>query len=178
MQRDDDAETFKVVGHNEQMQFLSRVETDTTTVYGQRLEKGTVFFLRQDFDTVENPCGFSADAPVSAEPAAGAHFIGLSPSAQHFEKMRREMDSQDLKVQHDLAEENLGFTKMLVTTHRQTICCPRERTGHSRSPNCYERPPTLETGAGMIEIIATGHRDPRISCAVPRTENDRGWPRR
>ncbi|MGI8750746.1 MAG: DUF7405 family protein [Acidimicrobiales bacterium] len=123
-QRDHDAETFKLVGHNEQMQFLSRVETDTTTVYGQRLEKGTVFFLRQDFDTVENPFGFSTDGPVSAEPAAGVRFIGLSPSAQHFEKMRREMHSQDLKTRYDLADEDLGFTKMLVTTHRQNYLLP------------------------------------------------------
>lgn len=57
-QRDEDAGRYKLVGHNEQMQFLSRVQTDTTTTYGQRLKKGTVFFLRQDFDTVENPFGF------------------------------------------------------------------------------------------------------------------------
>ncbi len=61
---------------------------------------------------------------MSAEPAAGVHFIGLSPSAQHFEKMRREMDSQDLKTRYDLAEEDLGFTKMLVTTHRQNYLLP------------------------------------------------------
>lgn len=57
-QRDEDAATHKLVGHNEQMQFLSRVETDTTTAYGDKVEKGTVFFLRQDFDIVENPFGF------------------------------------------------------------------------------------------------------------------------
>jgi hypothetical protein len=123
-QRDQDAAAYKVVGHNEQMQFLSRVEADTTTAYGQKVERGTVFFLRQDFDTVENPYGFSADGPVSAEPRAGVHFIGFGPSAQHFEKMRREMDSQDLKKEHDLAEEDLGFTKMLVTTHRQNYLLP------------------------------------------------------
>lgn len=123
-QRDTDAAEHKLVGHNEQMQFLSRIEQDTTTAYGQHLEKGTVFFLRQDFDTVENPFGFSADGPVSSEPRAGVHFIGFGPSGQHFEKMRTEMDSQDLKAAHDLPEENLGFTKMLVTTHRQNYLLP------------------------------------------------------
>jgi hypothetical protein len=123
-QRDDDVERYKLVGHNEQMQFLSRVETETRTAYGQNLERGTVFFLRQDFNTVENPFGFATDGPISAQPRAGVHFIGFGPSAQHFEKMRREMDSQDLKAQHGLADEDLGFTKMLVTTHRQNYLLP------------------------------------------------------
>jgi hypothetical protein len=123
-QRDEDAAQHKLVGHNEQMQFLSRVEHDTMTAYGQKLEKGTVFFLRQDFDTVENPFGFWAGGPVSAQPRPGVHFFGFGPSAQHFERMRKEMDSQDLKAQHNLAEDDLGFTKMLVTTHRQNYLLP------------------------------------------------------
>jgi hypothetical protein len=123
-QRDADAAEHKLVGHNEQMQFLSRLEKETTTAYGQKLERGTVFFLRQDFDTVENPFGFWADGTVSSEPRAGVHFFGFGPSAQHYELMRKEMDSQDLKAQHDLAEDNLGFTKMLVTTHRQNYLLP------------------------------------------------------
>jgi hypothetical protein len=106
------------------MQFLSRVESDTTTAYGQVLKRGTVFFLRQDFDTVENPFGFSSDGALSAEPRAGVHFVGFGPSSQHYERMRREMDSQDLKARHNLADDNLGFTKMLVTTHRQNYLLP------------------------------------------------------
>jgi hypothetical protein len=123
-QRDEDVARYKLVGHNEQMQFLSRLETDTTTAYGQKLERGTVFFLRQDFNTVDNPFAFSTGGPVSAQPRAGVHFIGFGPSAQHYEKMRREMDSPDLKTRHDLADEDLGFTKMLITTHRQNYLLP------------------------------------------------------
>jgi hypothetical protein len=123
-QRDEDAKKFHMVGHNEQMQFLSRVGADTTTAYGQQIPRGTVFFLRQDFNTVENPFGFWADGAVDAVPRAGVHFIGFGPSAQHYERMRREMDSQDLKADHGLAEEDLGFTKMLVTTHRQNYLLP------------------------------------------------------
>jgi hypothetical protein len=106
------------------MQYLSRVGEDTTTAYGQRLEKGTVFFLRQDFDTVENPFGFWADGPVAAEPQAAVHFVGFGPSAQHYELMRREMDSQDLKARHRLPDENIGFTDVLVTSHRQNYLLP------------------------------------------------------
>jgi len=123
-ERDNDAERYKMVGHNEQMQFLSRIESDTTTVYGQKLERGTVFFLRQDFNTVENPFGFSTGTRVSAAPRAGVHFLGFGPSAQHYAKMRLEMDSQDLRARHHLAEDDLGFTNMLTTTHRQNYLLP------------------------------------------------------
>jgi hypothetical protein len=123
-QRDEDVETYGLVGHNEQMQFLSRVEEETTTAYGQKLEKGTTFFLRQDFDTVENPFEFSLSDEVNPRPRAGVHFIGMGPSAQHFELMRKEMDSPVLAEAHHLPDENVGFTDFLKTTHRQNFCLP------------------------------------------------------
>jgi len=122
--RDEDAATHRLVGHNEQMQYLSRVGADTTTAYGDTVKKGTVFFLRQDFDTVDNPFAFWSEGEVSAQPRAAVHFVGLGPSAQHFEKMRMEMDSQDLKARHHLADDDLGFTKMLSTEHRQNFLLP------------------------------------------------------
>ena len=73
---------------------------------------------------VENPFGFWADGPVSATHRAGVHFVGFGPSGQHFETMRREMDSQDLKAKHNLPDENIGFTDMLVTSHRQNYLLP------------------------------------------------------
>ena len=123
-QRDADAATYKLVGHNEQMQYLSRVETDTITAYGNTVEKGSVFFLRQDFDTVENPFSFWADGEVSTQPRAAVHFVGMGPSAQHYERMRLEMDSQDQSRQHGLADDALGFTNILLTTHRQNFLLP------------------------------------------------------
>jgi hypothetical protein len=123
-QRDKDAAEHGVVGHNAQMQFLSRVKEETTTAYGEKLEKGTVFFLRQDFDTVENPFQFSTTDRIDSRGRAGVHFIGFGPSAQHFEKMRLEMDGMDLQQRYNLPEENAGFTKFLVTTHRQNLMLP------------------------------------------------------
>ncbi|MGH9486801.1 MAG: DUF7405 family protein [Terriglobales bacterium] len=123
-QLDDDARTHHLVGHNAQMQFLSRVTRDTTTVYGEKLPKGTVLFLRQDFDTVENPFQFNAAGPVSAAPKAGVHFIGFCPSGQLFEKIRKEMDGVELQKRYNLPPENTGFTKFLVTTHRQNYLEP------------------------------------------------------
>jgi hypothetical protein len=123
-QRDDDAKTHGLLGHNEQMQFLSRVKEETKTAYGQTLPRGTVFFLRQDFNTVENPYQFSTDDTIAANPRAGVHFIGFGPSAQHFEKMRLEMDGVEHQRKYNLPEENMGFTKFLVTTHRQNMVLP------------------------------------------------------
>lgn len=123
-QLEDDAKTKGLVGHNAQMQFLSRTNQDTTTVYGEKLPQGTVIFLRQDFDTVENPFEFDAAGPVSPAPQPGVHFIGFAPSAQLFEKIRREMDSVDLQKKYNLPPENTGFTKFLTTTHRQNYLEP------------------------------------------------------
>jgi hypothetical protein len=123
-ERDAHIEKHKLVGHNEQMQYLSRVREDTTTAYGEKLEKGTVFFLRQDFDTVENPFGFSLNGPISSRPRAGVHFIGFGPSAEHFEKMRLEMDGVEVQQRNKLADTDMGFTDMLVTTHRQNYLLP------------------------------------------------------
>jgi hypothetical protein len=123
-QLEEDAKTKGLLGHNAQMQFLTRTNQETTTAYGQKLPKGTVIFLRQDFDTVENPFEFDANGPISPTPKPGVHFIGFAPSAQLFEKIRLQMDSMDLQKKYHLAPENTGFTKFLSTTHRQNYLEP------------------------------------------------------
>jgi len=121
---EEDARAHGILGHNAQMQFLSRLEEETTTVYGDRLPKGTVIFLRQDFDTVEHPFEFDSDGPVSPKPMPGVHFVGFAPSAQLFEKIRLEMDGIALQKKFNLSDENTGFTKFLTTTHRQNYLEP------------------------------------------------------
>jgi hypothetical protein len=119
-----DAAERKLIGHNEQMQFISRLDKDVTTVYSERVPKGTVIFLRQDFDTIENPFEFWTEGAIDPLPKAGVHFIGMGPSAQFFEKMRLQMDSVELQQRYHLPDENVGFTKSLVTTHRQNYMLP------------------------------------------------------
>jgi hypothetical protein len=99
-------------------------EKDTTAVYGDQLPKGTALFFRQDFDTVENPFEFSSGGPVSPTPLPGVHFIVFAPSAQLFEKIRKEMDGVDLQKKYVLPNENTGFLKVLTTTHRQNYLEP------------------------------------------------------
>jgi hypothetical protein len=123
-QLEQDARIHKIIGHNEQMQHLVRLIRDTTTLYGERLGSGTVIFLRQDFDTIENPFEYWSDGPLSPVPRAGVHFVGMAPSAQLFERVRREMDSIELQQGNGLPDENVGFTKFLTTTHRQNFLLP------------------------------------------------------
>lgn len=118
-----DAETG-VVGHNAQMQPVSRLHEETTTAYGEKLPRGTVIFLRQDFNTVENPFGAAAHLQVSDTPRAGVHFIGFGPSAQFYEKMRLEMDSVHHQEKYQLKDDSIGFTGFLDTTHRQNLLLP------------------------------------------------------
>jgi hypothetical protein len=121
---EEDARAHGILGHNAQMQFLSRLGEETTTVYGDRLPKGTVIFLRQDFDTVEHPFEFDSYGPVSPKPMPGVHFVGFAASAQLFEKIRLEMDGIALQKKFNLSDENTGFTKFLTTTHRQNYLEP------------------------------------------------------
>ena len=121
---EEDARAHGILGHNAQMQFLSRLGEETTTAYGDRLPKGTVIFLRQDFDTVEHPFEFDSDGPVSPKPMPGVHFVGFAASAQLFEKIRLEMDGIALQKKFNLSDENTGFTKFLTTTHRQNYLEP------------------------------------------------------
>ena len=123
-QLEKDAKEHGLLGHNAQMQSLTRLAQDTTTAYGDHVPKGTVLFLRQDFDTVENPFEFNVEAPINPTPRPGVHFIGFCPSAQLFEKIRSEMDSVDLQKKYNLRDENTGFTKFLITTHRQNYLEP------------------------------------------------------
>lgn len=118
-----DAETG-VVGHNAQMQSLSRLHEETTTAYGDKLPRGTVIFLRQDFNTVENPFGTIDGRRVDAAPRAGVHFIGFGPSAQFYQEMRLDMDSHEHQEKYHLHDDNIGFTGFLDTTHRQNLLMP------------------------------------------------------
>jgi len=54
----------------------------------------------------------------------GVYFVGFAASTQLFEKIRMEMDGVELQKKHNLPEENTGFTKFLVTTHRQNYLEP------------------------------------------------------
>ena len=122
--RDYDARRFGVLGHALQMHDIDRLLEGTISAYGERLPAGAVYFLREDFSTIENPFSYSTDDAISPEPKAGLHFVGFGPSSQHFESMRLRMDSVDLQQRYDLQDENIGLAKFLTTTHRQNFLLP------------------------------------------------------
>jgi hypothetical protein len=121
---DADAANYRLVGHNEQMQHLSRTDQELTTAYGQRLARGTTIFLRHDFDTIDNPFEFWAGGTVDPAPCPGVHFVGMASSSQLFEALRREMDAIELQRKYNLPDANVGFTRFLTTTHRQNFHLP------------------------------------------------------
>jgi hypothetical protein len=61
-----DAQGYKMIGHNAQMQRPSRVGKETTTIYGEKLVRGAANFLRRDFDTIENPFDYWSEGRVSS----------------------------------------------------------------------------------------------------------------
>lgn len=119
-----DAASHGLIGHNEQMQHLSRVNAEITTAYGQKVPRGTTIFLRQDFDTIENPFEFWLDSAVDPVPLPSVHFVGMANSSQLFELVRKEMDSVELQRKYKLGDDNIGFTRFLTTTHRQNFLLP------------------------------------------------------
>lgn len=90
----------------------------------ERKPKGIVICLRQDFDTIENPFQSNADGLVSPALKLGVHFTGFAPSAQLFDRIRKEMAGVDLPKNTTCPDENAGFTKFLMTTHRQHYLGP------------------------------------------------------
>jgi hypothetical protein len=122
--RDYDAERLGVLGHGVQLHDRGRLLRSVTSRHGERLPAGTVYFLREDFSTIENPFSYSTDDEILPTARAGLHFVGFGPSSQHFEQMRLLMDGVDLQRRHNLKEENVALAIFLLTTHRQNYLLP------------------------------------------------------
>ena len=119
-----------IVGHSASLQPLSRLSSATVDNYGERYKAGTALVQRADFNTLENPFGWTIDKRTDrwrAEPAAGLHFVSFTATASIFERVRRAMDGHypDGKrtglPPHD---EELGLNSVLRTTHRQNFLVP------------------------------------------------------
>ena len=119
-----------IVGHSASLQPQSRLRSATVDNYGERYAAGTALVQRADFNTLENPFGWTAHKRVDgwrAEPAAGLHFVSFTATASIFERVRRAMDghypdgrSTGL-IPHDA---ELGMNSILRTTHRQNFLVP------------------------------------------------------
>ena len=96
----------------------------------RRYKAGTALVQRADFNTLENPFGWTSAKRTDAwraAPAAGLHFVSFTATASIFERVRRAMDGNypdgnDLGLPPRDAE--LGLNSILRTTHRQNYLVP------------------------------------------------------
>jgi len=119
-----------LVGHSASLQPMSRLSSATVDNYGERYEAGTALVQRADFNTLENPFGWTAHKHADrwrAEPAAGLHFVSFTATASIFERVRRAMDGHypDGKgTGLPPRDIELGINSILHTTHRQNFLVP------------------------------------------------------
>jgi hypothetical protein len=119
-----------IVGHSASLQPQSRLATAVVDHYGNRYRAGTALVQRADFNTLENPFGWTSDRRADrwqAGPAAGLHFVSFTATASIFERVRRAMDGEypdgkNLGLPPRDAE--LGLNSILRTTHRQNFLVP------------------------------------------------------
>jgi hypothetical protein len=126
----DDLEDLGIIGHSASLQPASRLASATVDNYGERYEAGTALVHRADFNTLENPFGWTIDKRGDgwrAEPAAGLHFVSFTATASMFHRVRRAMDghySDGKRTGLPPHDEELGFNEILRTTHRQNFLVP------------------------------------------------------
>jgi hypothetical protein len=122
-----------VVGHSAAIQTSSRLPEDVDGPDGVRYPKGTAVPQRADFNTLDNPFAWSADAAGDglAEGArAGLHFISFNPTADDFHRNRLAMDGvlpDGTRLPIGRRSGGLGLNSVLFTTHRQNCLVPPRR---------------------------------------------------
>jgi hypothetical protein len=120
-------------GHSASIQPTSRLQSDVVGPDGTVYPKGTAIPQRADFNTLDNPFAFSADASrdrYSERPAAGVHFVVFNPSSDDFARNRLAMDGvlpDGTRLAVPSRARTQGFNSVLRTTHRQNFLVPPRR---------------------------------------------------
>jgi hypothetical protein len=95
--------------------------------------KGTAIPQRADFNTLDNPFFWSATPEVdgmSAQPAAGIHFVVFNPTSDDFHRNRLAMDGvlpDGTRLRFAPRARGQGINSVLRTTHRQNFLVPPRR---------------------------------------------------
>jgi hypothetical protein len=115
------------IGHSASIQTTSRLPQDYVAEDGTVYPKGTAVPIRADFNTLDNPFGWSERPDeIGAVPAAGVHFVVFNPTGDDFRRNRRAMDGLlpggTIPLQPRAREQ--GFNSILSTTHRQNFLVP------------------------------------------------------
>jgi hypothetical protein len=128
--------TYHRIGHSASLQPATRLQAAVTDNYGNVYPTGTAIPQRADFNTVDNPFFWSADARADGdrdEGAAGLHFVVFAPTTDAFRRGRLAMDGHmpDGTVLAT-SPHAAGFNEVLRTTHRQNFLVPPR--GHRSFP--------------------------------------------
>jgi hypothetical protein len=116
-------------GHSASIQPTSRLQQDVVGADGTHYAKGTAIPQRADFNTLDNPFGWTASPRrdrLAKAPSAGVHFVGFNPSSDDFHRNRLAMDGimpDGSKVATE-GQFSRGFNQILRTTHRQNFLVP------------------------------------------------------
>jgi hypothetical protein len=116
-------------GHSASIQPTSRLQQDIVGPDGTLYSKGTAIPQRGDFNSLENPFGWSADPKrdrMAKEPIASVHFLSFNPSSDDFHRNRLAMDGvmPGGKRVPTSGQYGRGFNAILRTTHRQNFLVP------------------------------------------------------
>jgi hypothetical protein len=128
-----DYDRFGIIGHSSSLQPASRLQQDVRGSDGTLYSKGTAIPQRADFNTLDNPFFWSADAKrdrMGEGPAAGLHFVVFNPSSDDFHRNRLAMDGVmpgGEKLPFAPRARGQGFNSILQTTHRQNFLVPPRR---------------------------------------------------
>lgn len=121
------------LGHNSALQVATRLGADVLDNYGRLRKKGTGIPLREDFNTLDNPFFWYADAdgtvhqPTANQP--GLHFAVFLPASSRFHVARTAMDGvlpdgTNLRTQYGLTDADIGINSVMSATHRQNFLVP------------------------------------------------------
>jgi hypothetical protein len=123
----------RTIGHSAAIQTASRLLRDHVSDEGTTYPKGTAIPHRADFNTLDNPFFWSADPQrdaMSADPAAGVHFVVFNPTSDDFERTRLAMDGVlpgGKRLDIPPGDRGQGINSVLSTTHRQNFLVPPRR---------------------------------------------------
>ncbi len=125
-----DFKTSGRMGHSASIQVTSRLQQDVVADDGTVFPKGTAIPQRADFNTLDNPFFWSAEAGiVQPTPLPGVHFVVFNPTSDDFHRNRLAMDGvfPDGKLPFQPRARGQGFNAVLRTTHRQNFLVPPRR---------------------------------------------------